>query len=252
MIKRMLLLLLLLGVIAYLVLAITWFSRPAQGLECRNLVLVVKDTARASFVSKEELKALLTQKDLYPVGRPLKQVQTALIEEELRKHPMADKVECYVSSGGDVCIAVTQRNPILRVFTASGDTYYVDEKGGIMPATGKNSVYVPVATGMIEKGFAEKELYRFALFLQENPFWNAQIEQIYVRPGQNIELVPRVGNHLIYMGKLQQVEQKLERLKKFYQKGLNQVGWDKYSYINVEFGNQIICTKRESADNRSL
>ena len=84
----------------------------------------------------------------------------------------------------------------------------------------------------------------FRLFLQENEFWNSQIEQINVLSGNNIELVPRVGDHLIYMGQLNGYEHKLERLKKFYQKVLNEVGWNKYSMINIEFSNQIVCTKR--------
>ena len=53
-----------------------------------------------------------------------------------------------------------------------------------------------------------------------------------------------MGNHLIYLGKLNHFESKLERVKVFYEKALNRVGWNKYSRINVEFDNQIICTKR--------
>lgn len=81
--------------------------------------------------------------------------------------------------------------------------------------------------------------------MQKNPFWDAQIEQIYVLSDQNVELVPRVGDHLIYLGRLKDYDQKLARLKEFYQKALNKVGWNKYSRINVEFDNQIICTRRD-------
>ena len=75
--------------------------------------------------------------------------------------------------------------------------------------------------------------------MQKNSFWNAQIEQIHVLPGKNIELVPRVGDHLIYLGKIAGFEKKLKRVKAFYERGLNQVGWNKYSRISVEFDNQI-------------
>ena len=40
------------------------------------------------------------------------------------------------------------------------------------------------------------------------------------------------------------VADKLERLKTFYKKALNKVGWNKYSRISLEFNNQIICTKK--------
>ena len=40
------------------------------------------------------------------------------------------------------------------------------------------------------------------------------------------------------------IRKKLDRLEKFYKYGLSQAGWNKYSYINLEFDNQIICKKR--------
>ena len=39
------------------------------------------------------------------------------------------------------------------------------------------------------------------------------------------------------------VEKKMKRLEFFYKYGLSQAGWNKYSYINLEFDNQIICKK---------
>ena len=89
------------------------------------------------------------------------------------------------------------------------------------------------------------DLYQFALFLQKNKFWDAQIEQINVLKGREVELVPRVGDHIVFLGKIDNYENKLERLKEFYRKGLNKVGWNKYDRISVEFGNQIICTKKD-------
>ena len=83
------------------------------------------------------------------------------------------------------------------------------------------------------------------MFLKENPFWNAQIQQINVTASKELELVPRVGEHIIFMGKPGNYENKFDRLKTFYKKGLNQVGWNKYSRISLEFENQIICTKKE-------
>ncbi|MEG0454469.1 MAG: cell division protein FtsQ, partial [Bacteroides sp.] len=111
------------------------------------------------------------------------------------------------------------------------------------PPDAKCIAHRVIATGNVEKSFAMRDLYKFGVFLQNNKFWDAQIEQIHVLPGRDVELVPRVGNHIIYLGKLENTEQKLERLKVFYEKALNQVGWNKYSRISLEFGNQIICTK---------
>lgn len=175
----------------------------------------------------------------------MERISTKSLERELSKHPLIDEAECYKTPSGKVCVEVTQRIPILRVMSANGQNYYLDNKGTIMPPEAKCVAHRVIVTGNVEKSFAMKDLYKFGVFLHNNKFWDAQIEQIHVLPDQNIELVPRVGDHLVYLGKLENFENKLARLKEFYKKGLNRVGWNKYSRINLEFSNQIICTKRE-------
>ena len=157
---------------------------------------------------------------------------------------MIDEAEGYKTPSGIVCVEVTQRIPILRVMSSNGQNYYLDNKGTIMPPDAKCVAHRVIVTGNVEKSFAMRDLYKFGVFLQNNPFWDAQIEQIHVLPSKDVELVPRVGDHIVYLGKLDQFEDKLDRLKVFYKKALNEVGWNKYSRISLEFNNQIICTKR--------
>jgi cell division protein FtsQ len=90
-----------------------------------------------------------------------------------------------------------------------------------------------------------------------NKMWFNLVEQINVLPNQGIEIVPRVGNHVVYLGQLpwakqnsvrrqlitEMINSKMTRLEKFYRYGLSQAGWNKYKYINLEFDNQIVCKK---------
>jgi cell division protein FtsQ len=80
--------------------------------------------------------------------------------------------------------------------------------------------------------------------MQEEELWNAQIEQIQVTAGGEVELIPRVGNHIIALGQPSDYAQKFDKLKIFYEKGLDEVGWDRYSRINLNYGNQVIATKK--------
>lgn len=243
MVKKILQTLVTVMVVAYLGLALTAFNRKPAGQTCKALHLVVKDSVNAGFITLPEITAMLQKKGISPIGRPMERILTRTIEQELARHPLIDEVECYKTLGQDICVEVTQRIPVLRVMAHNGENYYVDNKGNVMPPATKCVAHAVVATGFIEKSFATRDLYKFAVFLQQNPFWNAQIQQICVNHEHDVELVPRVGDHVIYMGKLENYGRKLDRLKAFYQKGLNQVGWNKYSRINVEFGNQVICTK---------
>ena len=245
MIKRILLSIVLLLVLAYLIVAVTAFNRKPAGQVCRDVELVIKDTVYAGFITKKEVAAMLEKKGVSPIGKHLDRIRTKTLEQALSKHPLIDEVECYKTPSGKLCIEVTQRIPILRVMSANGENYYLDNKGTVMPPDAKCVAHRAIVTGNVEKSFAMRDLYKFGVFLHNNKFWDAQIEQIHVLPDQNIELVPRVGDHLVYLGKLENFEDKLARLKEFYKKGLNRVGWNKYSRINLEFNNQIICTKRE-------
>ncbi len=66
MIKRILLSIVMLVLIAYLAVAITAFNRKPAGQVCRDMELVIKDTVYAGFITKEELKGILQQKGYLP------------------------------------------------------------------------------------------------------------------------------------------------------------------------------------------
>lgn len=243
MLKKILLTIVLLLITAYLLVAITAFNRKPAGATCTDIELVIKDTAYAGFVTTKEIAAILTKKKLNPVGKNMDEIRTAELEEALATQPLIDRVECYKTPSHKICVEVTQRIPILHVINSRGENYYLDNKGTVMPSDAKCTALVPLATGFIDKTFAVSGLYPFGMYLQNDPFWEAQIEQIHVLPDRSIELIPRVGDHIIYLGKAEDYERKLSRVKKFYRKALNKVGWNKYGRINVEFSNQIICTR---------
>ncbi|NDV80366.1 cell division protein FtsQ/DivIB [Bacteroides sp. 51] len=245
MIKRILLSLVMLLVLGYLVIAITAFNVKPADLVCQDIDLVIKDSVNAGFITKKEVTSILTNKQAYPVGKKIDEIDLKVLEGILGTHPLIDQVECYKTPGGKLYVEVTQRVPILRVMGRNGENYFVDNKGTIMPPEARCIAHLPIVTGNVEKSFALTDLYQFALFLQKNKFWDAQIEQINVLKGREVELVPRVGDHIVFLGKIDDYENKLDRLKEFYRKGLNKVGWNKYKRISVEFDNQIICTKKK-------
>ena len=123
------------------------------------------------------------------------------------------------------------------------DNFYLDEEGEIINHIAK-AIYLPIATGHIDRAYAQKHLFPLAQLLQEDELWNAQIEQIYVTPREEIELVPRVGNHTIVLGRPGNYAYKFDKLRTFYTKGLSQVGWDRYGRINIDYSNQVIGTKK--------
>ena len=134
--------------------------------------------------------------------------------------------------------------PIIRVKSDVGKDFFIDETGSIMPK-GRYTTDLIVATGHISEKYAKKYLTQIGNVIVHDPFWQNQVEQLYVMPDGCLELIPRVGDHVVGLGAPDNIEVKLDRLRKFYKYGLGQVGWNKYSYISVEFSNQIICKRKK-------
>lgn len=241
---RILLSAVMLLIIAYLCTAFTIFNKKPVGKLCTDIEVVTKDTTFSDIFTARSVIDILKQKKLNPIGRDIDSVSTLLLERELSQNALIDKVECYKTPSGRIRVVINQKTPVLRVFNNYGESFLVDDKGSIMPHVSSNAFHLPVVTGHATKSFCSHKLYEFGVFLQKDKFWSAQVEQINILADNTIEIVPRVGNHIIYLGQLDGYERKLSRVQKFYDKALNKIGWNKYSRINVELSNQIICTKR--------
>ena len=231
----------------YLILAITAFNRPdAQHDVCSEVKIEIKEGVVKGFLNADEIKLQLQRAKLYPLGDLMEQVSTRKIEEALLQNPFVETAQCYKTQSGRVHITLSQRLPVIRVKADNGDDYYVDTYGNIMPNTQFASDLV-VATGQISRPYAQKVLTRVGNFLINNKLWFNQVEQLNVLSDGSVEMVPRVGDHVIYLGLPTGLSQKFSRLEKFYKYGLSQAGWNKYSYISLEFDNQIICKNRKQS-----
>lgn len=250
----------------YLVFAFTAFNKPDETANvCTKVSIDIADEAQHGFINAAEIRDRLEKHKLYPLEKPLRYVDARKIEDMLKTSPFVNTAECYKTQNGHVNISITQRMPIVRIKSINGDDYYLDDKDAIMPNSNYTSDLI-IATGYINKWFATHYVSALSKALMGNELWKNQIEQIHVLPDRGIELVPRVGDHIIYLGQLPSsndrtkrlslienfTKQKLTRLEKFYKYGLSQAGWNKYSYINLEFDNQIICKRRnKSTDART-
>lgn len=242
--KRLLIILSMLLVAAYLAASFTFFNAPVTNRLCRGVNIVVSDSASTCFITSSSVARLLQRARLYPEGELLDCVKCHAIEQKLQEHVYIERAECFKTPSCGVCIHVQQRLPVLRVIPhGAGRDYYVDDKGRSMPGGGY-AARLPVVTGHVTAAMAEGVLYEFALLLREDDFWRRQVEQINVTSEGELELVPRVGDHILFLGKPVHLAEKLERLRTFYEKGLSRVGWNKYSRISVEFDNQVICKRR--------
>lgn len=237
---------LIIGVIGlcltYAVFASGKSNSASQRKVCSNLKISITDKDKKNLISNEEIAVLLKEKDLNPIGKKLEKIKTKSIEDVIEKHPMVRHAECFKTPEGAIQVNITQRTPVLRIIGA--ENYYVDDLRKPMPIPSNHAAYVPVFSGNVTKKMATGAIYDFAQFLNKDEFWGNQIDQINISPNMKVELVPRVGDHIIVLGNFDRYEKKLEKLRKFYLYGLNEIGWNSYSKIDLQYKDQVVCTRK--------
>lgn len=228
--------------IVYFIFVFILINLKFNRRKCTEIILNIERNGFALYLNKLEIYNFLNKEKLNPIGKNMLDIKTNIIEEILQKHKLIKKAKVYKTINSAIRIIIYQQIPILQIISDKND-YYVDRDGNIFSLPIGTSIYVPLATGIINTKYIKNVLYPLAIFLYENKFWNNQIEQIYVNNELEIELIPRVGNHRIILGGIENFKNKLDNLNFFYKKVLNAIGWNRYSIINLKYKNQIVCTK---------
>lgn len=89
-------------------------------------------------------------------------------------------------------------------------------------------------------------LIDFVERLQSDRFWRAEIVQIVAETTSDgalsLTLIPRSGNHRIDFGWIADVEDKLQRLRLFYEQIAVTSGWDSYKTVDLSYADRVVCT----------
>ncbi|MDP1745091.1 MAG: hypothetical protein Q8L90_05915 [Bacteroidota bacterium] len=250
-----------------LLVSMGFVNKEQDSLLCKSLDIKVNQDDDLYFLDKMDIAQLIFKRGDSIINQPKSTVNIPAIKQALNSHSDIANAEVYITIDGRLKVAVKQRKPVLRVFNLTGDSYYLDDEGKLMPLSDKYTAKVLVANGNIPEAYAtsykysiaeiskdkEKkkntmldELFAMATYIDADEFWKAQVQQIYINTDNDMEIVPMVGNQKIIFGDTASMDEKFKKLLIFYQQGLNTTGWwDKYSIINLKFKSQIVCTKKE-------
>jgi cell division protein FtsQ len=212
--------------------------------------------AKEGFVEKkyvfEKVKKFVTD------TTKIKDINFNLIEKELIKNPWVENADAFTDIEGNLVINISEVSPVLRVFSLKNSGFYLDENGNIIPLSKKFAPRVMVVNGYIKtkpvkdknniydsvyKNTHLRDILLLTNKIKTIPFLNSLIGEIYLNSLGRIDLVPAFGCSTLQFGDINNLEKKLENILIFYDKGLKYEGWNKYKTINIEFENQIVCTK---------
>lgn len=229
------------GYLSFSILELT--HRPGGDSVCDKVSVKIHDSLKCGILNEARVLEVLSRNGLNPIGKSLDEIDMDTMEHVLVKHPMIASAECFLTAENCVRIKIHCVVPLVRVLSRSGADYMVGSRGEIIDYRG-SAVNLPVATGYISRTYASNQLMTVVRDIYSSKFWSAQIVQIDVDENGQVSLVPRVGGHIIDIGAPDNVEEKLERVMRFYEDGLNVIGWNKYNRVSVAFEDQVVCRKK--------
>ena len=236
--------------ISYLLVIVTvlfylsWSSVFRLDLQKCNKVQIQVDTeGDLFFINTEMVEQMIFSKEDSLIGKAYEDINIYLLEELVNEHPNIKKAELYLTLDGTLSIDVKQREPLVRIFEGN-ESYYLDEEMDQFALSDHFSARILQVYWDEITESRIKILDPLIDLIDSDKFLKAQITAIEFDENNELVVYPRVGGHKIILGEAKDFRNKFEKLKVFYRQGLEQVGWDRYSMINLKYHNQVVCTKR--------
>ena len=218
------------------------FNSGRDRTVCKKIEVEIKSPTESKFLDAQYVIDRIQSNSVFGhlEGRRYNEFNIAELESYLIKDPFIADAEVYHEFNGTLGVEIKQKKALIRIEPYGDKGYYLDEAGNKFSLSPKFSPDVVIATGHIDTAM-RTELYTLARFVHENPFWNAQIQQIFVGTDRSIIIIPTVGRHQVIFGSTHRLQEKFKYLETFYKQVLNMQGWQRYKEIDLRFENQIVC-----------
>lgn len=248
--------------ISGLILLWSFAARENKQLVCNGHYINIHSTGANYFINKHEVEYLIFSNFDTLQGQYIDQEKLHKLHKLVQSMDYTDHATVYRTMNGTIGIDIRLREPLFRVINRSNESFYIDLNGYMFPLSDEHTARVLLATGSIDRPFTSAKnintehpdyessttcelaaVYELAAYIHKHPFWKAFIDHIYVLPDGKLELIPKTGAHVIEFGYAEKIDYKFRKLKLFYLNGLPGKGWHVYNRINLEYKNQIVCSK---------
>lgn len=241
------------GIVVLLIAAIS----KRNNERCTDIDIQISGVQNNFFIDKKEvLKILHNVSGGIIKTKPVHAIDLATMENQLKKVPWIEDAQLYFDNNDVLRVSIKEREPIARIFTTTGQSFYIDSSLKRLPLSDKFSPMVPVFTSFpgdaVKWSKQDSELINdiktFSQFIAVNPFWMAQIDQVDITSNNEFDLIPKLGNSIIHFGDAENCAQKFNNLMCFYKQVLTKMGWDHYAAIDAQFSGQIVAVRKDAGE----
>ena len=197
------------------------------------------DNSNNLFITKDSIKnaviEIITTKN---IGKS--SVHVKALEFELNKIELVRKSDVFVDVNGTMVVNIQQRKPIARFLN---NKFYLDEDGLVMPKSKYYSARVPVIKGYTKTQDQLDLIYKISNYIKNDKFLSQSATEILIDSNSNFSIKLKGYSFKILIGQLNNLDLKIKNFKAFYINASTNQILNKYSVINLQFDNQVVCVK---------
>lgn len=241
------------GVVVLLIAAIS----KRNNERCSGIDINITGVQNNFFIDKKDVLRVLEQTNGGILeNKALHKIDIDAMENELRKNQWINEAQLYFDNNDILRVSIKEREPIARVFTLSGQSFYIDSSLTRLSLSDKFSPRLPVFTSFPTDAIVWSnhdstliaDVRTLSEFIALNPFWMAQIDQVDITSKRQFDLIPKLGNVVIHFGDANDCKQKFDKLLCFYKQVLTKIGWNHYAAIDAQFKGQVVGVRKDAGE----
>ena len=215
----------------------------------KNIFVEINSQDDIYFIDEQTVLKLATLEERDPLlGRNSSEVNLREIEQRIKINKFAHQVHAYKDIKGDLYINVKQSLPIARLISQNYQGY-ISDKGFLLPLSNQYTPRTLIVTGQGVDRLCVKEVYNDSIALSyfnlikriyEDTFLRTLFHMVDIQLNGEISLYPVIGKQVFLFGYPDAIDEKIQKIKIYFYKIAPSIGWNKYTYVNVKFNNQII------------
>ena len=223
--------------------------RKKDTKECKGIEINISGASNNFFIDKADVQKIITMyAGTNAIGKPIEHFNLVAMETALKKDVWIKNAELFFDNNEILQVSAEEREPVARIFTPGGSTFYIDSSNMMLPLSEKLSARVPVFTGfpseakVLSKADSNllNDIKNISIQIQQDSFLMAMIDQVDITAQRSFEMIPKLGNQVIVFGDATDAANKFKKLQLFYKKVMMKMGWSRYSIINLQYKNQVV------------
>ncbi len=155
-------------------------------------------------------------------------------------------------------VEIVECEPVMRIYNKNGKSVYLDKEGNIFPTRQNHVPHLLVGSGNVDFSVNDlgnvndsvyintelPDLFNVMSGILTDDYARNCVKQVFVDKKKNYIFSLNNTDIIVIFGDVNNIEEKLSKMRHFFNKMQGNPELDNYKEINLNYFNQVVCTKK--------